>query len=69
MVMNVKDCIKGNVTFLYYRAGNLWYVTENSFCFPVPIEDVGDATFNKEEKGIMLMRWIRKHLAIIEQDA
>lgn len=27
---------------------------------PIPLNDVGGATLNREEKGITLMRWIRK---------
>ncbi len=38
---------------LYYTAGDAWE-------FPVPIEDVGDATFNATEKAMLFMRYIRK---------
>ena len=64
--MNVKECIAGNATFLCYRNSMLWYTCANGFEVPIPITDVGDTTFNKVEKGIMLMRWIRKHLALID---
>ena len=30
------------------------------FLFPVPLDDIGDATLHWEEKGIMLMRYIRR---------
>lgn len=30
------------------------------FEFPVPLDDVGDATLEKEDKAIMFMRYIRK---------
>lgn len=30
--------------------------------FPVPLDDVGGATLNCEEKAITFMRWIRKAL-------
>lgn len=64
--MNIKDCIAGNVTFQYYRKGELYYKCENGFTFTVPISDTGDAAFNAEDKGILFMRWIRK--AIAEQE-
>lgn len=67
--MNIKDMVKDNkkVVFTNYRKGNLWYVTECGFEFPVPIEDVGDAIFNSEEKAMLLMRYIRKHIKLIEE--
>jgi hypothetical protein len=60
--MTIKDHIKGQVTFQYYRAGNLYYKTETNLLFPVPIEDTGEATFLNQDKGILFMRYIRKHL-------
>ena len=64
---NLKELIKGNVYFVEYRKGNLWYVAgrhsaENTFEFPVPIEDTGDGIFKNVDKGIYFMRYIRKHL-------
>lgn len=66
--MNIKDMVKDGkrVRFTNFRKGNLWYVTECGFEFPVPIEDVGDAIFNADEKAMMLMRYIRKHISLIE---
>lgn len=32
------------------------------FTFPVPIEDIGNATFNATEKGMLMMRYVRKHM-------
>ena len=64
----VKDMIKNKkVRFLYYREGELWYTTECGFEFPVPISDVGTASMNAEDKAILFMRWIRKHLKYIEE--
>lgn len=61
----IKDMVNHGkrVTFTRYRKGHLYYVTECGFEFPVPIEDTGDATFNSDEKAMLLMRYIRKHLA------
>lgn len=55
------------VNFMYYRAGNLWYVTEDNFAFPVPISDIGDATFHPQDKAILFMRYIRKYMAELEK--
>ena len=57
----MKDHIEGYCVFQYYKDGNLWYVTEKTnLVFPVPIEDVGNATLGMTEKGILMMRYIRK---------
>lgn len=55
------------VRFSFYRAKELWYVTECGFEFPVPIDDVGDATFMATDKAILFMRYIRKHLAMLAE--
>jgi hypothetical protein len=70
MTHNLKDLVKGNVYFVEYRKGNLWYqagrhTLGGTFMFPVPIEDTGDATFMSIDKGILFMRYIRKHLESI----
>jgi hypothetical protein len=62
--MKIIDHVKGNVKFLFYRANNLYYVTDSGVQFPVPIEEANhdSATFNAEDKAIHYMRWIRRHL-------
>jgi hypothetical protein len=37
-----------------------------TFEFPVPIADVGTATFLAEDKAILFMRYIRTHLEMLE---
>lgn len=64
---SLKDLVKGNVYFVEYRKGNLWYEAgrhsaEKPFLFPVPIEDTGDGIFLACDKGMFFMRYIRKHL-------
>jgi len=59
-MINIKTAVKGTVKFEYFRDHALWYSTEAGDIFPVPIEDAGSATFKREEKGMMLMRWMRK---------
>ena len=75
----VKEIVKGNTAeFQYFRAGNLWYQVKynsvavsdapaevyNVFDFPVPVSDAGEASFHVREKASLLMRYIRKHLAL-----
>ena len=65
--MKVIDIIKSSdlAIFQYYRDGQLWYMV-GDFLFPVPIDDIGNATFKAEDKSILFMRYIRKHLKNIE---
>jgi len=64
--MNIKDIVKDNkATFSHYRAGYLYYnvvVNDVKYSFPIPLDDVGDATMLNEDKAIILMRYIRKSL-------
>lgn len=55
------------VFFRFYRDQTLWYVTECGFEFPVPISDIGNATFLHEDKALLFMRYIRKHLDLHEE--
>lgn len=69
MTNRITEMVKNNqkVKFLFYRSGELWYVTENGFEFPVPISDTQDACFNAEDKAILFMRYIRKHLDYLDE--
>lgn len=62
--MKLLEIVKDNkVTFDFMRAGIAYYnvIVDNlSYRFPVPLEDVGDATLMKEDKAIIFMRYIRK---------
>ena len=63
MASKMLDMVKDKkVTFSYYRDGSLHYETECGFVFAVPLSDAGSATFNREEKATLFMRWIRKQL-------
>lgn len=63
----IKEHIKGQANFFMYRDNQLWYKTsETQFLFPVPIEDIGTATFLAEEKASLMMRYIRKYMKEIE---
>lgn len=65
----LKDMVKDNkrVKFQFYRQGELYYKTECGFEFPVPISDTGTGIFYNEDKAMLFMRYIRKHLASIEE--
>lgn len=65
---DIKDYVKGQVTFLFARKGELWYETENGFKFPVPIDDMGDGQFNAQDRAMLFMRYIRKYLAEMQKD-
>jgi len=66
--ITLKDHIKGSVKFLHYRKGNLYYQAVTGLTFPVPVEDIGDATFFAEDKAILFMRYIKKQLKAIEEE-
>lgn len=65
--MSTKAHIQGNVTFVRFQAGNLWYRCADGFEFPVPVSDTGEATFLAQDKGIFFMRWIRQHVALLAE--
>lgn len=66
---SLKDMVRDGkqVRFAWFRGSELWYVTECGFEFPVPISDVGDATFLAQDKALLFMRYIRKHMAMIAE--
>jgi hypothetical protein len=61
---SIKDMVSSGkrVQFDFYRAGELWYKTECGFEFPVPTDDTGDGVFLNDDKAILFMRYIRKHI-------
>lgn len=62
--MSIKDMVRDGkkVKFLLYKQKELWYATECGFEFPVPVEDTGDGVFLNEDKAILFMRYIRRHV-------
>ncbi len=66
--MNIINFVKNNVaTLARVRHGVVYYnVTDTSsnetYQFPVPLTDIGDATLEATEKAMLLMRYIRKAL-------
>jgi hypothetical protein len=72
----IKDLVApGNVAaFVKYHDGQLWYEiwlsgkdTPEDFQFPVPISDIGNATFLSQDKAILFMRYIRKHMDFLKK--
>ncbi len=61
------DMVNGKtVKFIYCRDGELWYRTECGFEFPVPLKEVGTATFYAEDRAPLFIRYIRKQLDLLE---
>lgn len=61
----LKQRVKEPVRFAFFRDGSLWYQTFDGWEFPIPVADTlnsqgSSPTFNATEKGMLLMRWIRK---------
>ena len=64
----LKEMVVNNqkVRFSFYRDAQLWYETECGFVFPVPVSEAGSATFLAEDRAILFMRYIRKHMAVLD---
>ena len=64
--IDIKDLVRDNaVEFSRYRKGIAYYVVFSTahdlrFEFPVPLDDVGDATLLAKDSAILFMRYIRK---------
>ena len=66
--MNIKDIVKDNtVRFVRYRQGIAYYAVnvpaDGAHVFPVPLEDIGNATLELEDKAIMFMRYIKRAMS------
>jgi hypothetical protein len=49
------------VHFTHAHQGQLWYVTSEGVPFPVPVADIGDATFEATDKALLFLRYLRPH--------
>jgi hypothetical protein len=63
----LKTRVKGAVRFTHFRDGNLYYATDDGWEFPVDVAETtnkqgNSPTFKAQDKGIVFMRWIRKHM-------
>lgn len=63
MNINITKLVKNNTVEIdRYRAQHIYYVIAHErklYSFPVPLEDVQEATLNHTEKAITMMRYIR----------
>lgn len=66
--MDIKGMVSQGkkVTFVRYQNDELWYQTECGFEFPVPISDTGNAAFMASDKAMLFMRWINKHVKMLD---
>lgn len=65
--MKLIDHVKGQVHFDFYREGEMWYKTDSGFNFPVPTSEAGTACFLRDDKALLFMRYIRKHMELIDK--
>lgn len=65
---NIKDMVGGDkkVNFVRYRKGELIFVTDNGFEFPVPITDTGDGVYHAQDTAMLYMKYIKKQIKNIE---
>lgn len=70
IMRNLKDLVDNNkkVKFISYREGEFIYSTECGFEFPVSLSDLGKATLLAEDKAMLFLRYIRKHLETIKSN-
>ena len=55
------------VEFVRFHDMQLWYKTECGFEFPVPVEDIGNATFMAKDKAVLFMRYVRKYKLMLDK--
>jgi hypothetical protein len=68
--MSLKQRVSGVVRFVRFTNTDskqeLIYVCDDGFEFPIPMHDTAGAEFKAEDKGMFFMRWIRKHMSMLE---
>lgn len=66
--LTVKGMVSGRkkVNFVRFCTDTLWYVTEDGFEFPVPVSDVGTATMLAQDRAMLFMRYINRHLNMLK---
>jgi hypothetical protein len=64
MLLTLKDLVKDTYySFEYLRCGQAYYSNydkDRKIIFPIELADLGNATLKNQEKGLTLMRYIRK---------
>lgn len=63
-IPEIKELVRDGklARFQFYQSGDLWYITDDGFKFPVPVADAGTGKFLVVDKAITLMRYIRLYL-------
>ena len=64
----LKELIKGDVHFKFFRKNELYYKTDCGFEFRIPVEDTGDGTFFATEKAILFLRYILYLLTFLHSE-
>lgn len=65
-IATLKERVSGPVRFVRMVNSELWYICQDNFEFAIPVEDTAGAEFKAEDKGLYFMRWIKKHMAMLE---
>lgn len=74
----ITDLVREQARFTHYEDGKLWYQIiytgedpqtgyprPEIFDFPVPVDDAESGRFEKSDKSLFFMRWIRKHIEML----
>ncbi len=72
----ILDLVKGGnrTRFTHFAEYQLWYTVtydvvpeyeSGTFNYPVPVGDASGGVFLAEDKAILHMRWIRKHIDLL----
>lgn len=69
MHLKVVDLVRkdNHCSFHSYRNGTMFYEVESvtgvKYLFPIPLDDLGNASLAAKEKSVFLMRYIRTAMA------
>ena len=67
MNYKLKELILEKAVMRYVDKEDAWFITDKTgFLFPVPLNEIGDAVLHSTEKGITLMKWIKRHIKYVE---
>lgn len=66
--LNLKDMVTNKVVrFVRFRGGELIYVTENGFEFPVRSDEVDGAILYAEDKAGLYIKYIKRQLKLAKE--
>ena len=67
--LKIKDMIVGKtVKFVRFRKGELIFVTENGFEFPVRHDEVDDAVLYAEDKAGLYIKYIKRQIKLAKEE-